>query len=419
MALKANLTNQQPILKRLYPSGVEKVVYESSRLFERCTKDTKFTNEDLAVVVRVSGTSGGSANFSDALASQGASQRARFIVNRKKEYQLYSVDGETIAATNGDPKAIVSVLKNEMTEAMYKFGRAMARRASGKGGGAIGVVDSTTVLSSTTLKFASRTDMQWLEVGDYVQFADGDGTDASADPDVDLRGSGASLRVVAIDRQAGTATMSDTLDTVTGVAVLDYVFRRGDYSRAMTGLQGWAPVADPSAAESFFGIDRTDYDLVRVAGFRYTAGAGGAKQDILIKGCAEAAIHGIQVSSLYMSSIDFGDFVIEIGAQRLRDESDSAVGYKYIDVYTPAAKGGTLRVIAEPCLPVGYAWAINDSDFKLRTAGACPSMLDHAGLGGRGMLMPQDDDAVQGRLGCYGNFTLDNPGNAIVFDLAA
>lgn len=418
MTSKANLTNQQPVLKRLYPEGVEKVIYSASALFERCKKDTKFTNEDRATVVRISGTSGGSANFPDALLSQGASQRARFIVNRKKEYQIYSVDGETVAATNGEPKAIVNVLKNEMTEALYKFGRAMSRRATGKGGGAVGVIHASTNVATTTLLFASRTDAQWLEVGDWIQFSDFDGTSASADPATDLRGSGSALQVVSINRQAGSAVLSDALDTVTGTVTGDFIFRRGDYSRAMTGLQGWAPEADPTSA-TFFGVDRTAYDFTRVAGFRYTAGAGGSVQDILLKGMAQAAQQGCLVGSLYMGSIEFADLVIEVGQQRLRDASDSAIGYKFVELFTPAAKGGVLRVIHDAGIPPGFAWAINDEEFVLRTAGPCPSMLDHAGLGGKGLLMPQDDDAVQGRLGTYGNFTLDNPGNAVILQLSA
>lgn len=416
--MKANLTNQQPVLKRLYPEGVEKVIYQASRLFERCKKDTKFTNEDRAVVVRISGTSGGSANFADALANQGASQRIRFIVNRKREYQVYSVDGETVAATNGEPKAIVNVLKNEMTEALYKFGRSMANRANGAGGGSLGVIDAGVSLSTTTLPFATATDSQWIEVGDWIQFSDFNGTSASADPAVDLRGSGAALQVVSINRQTGTAVMSAALDTVTGTAAGDFIFRRGDYSRAMTGLRGWAPSADPSAAENFMGVDRTDYDLVRAAGFRYTAGAGGSKQDAIIKAGAVASTHGINsLTSLYMSAVDFGNFVIEIGSQRLRDATDSKVGYQFIEIYTPMAKGGVLKVVPEPHLPEGFAWGINDEKFVMRSAGPCPSMLDHAGLGGKGLLMPQDDDAVQGRLGCYGNFTLDNPGEAVIIQL--
>lgn len=418
MTQKATPGNQAEILKRLYPDGVEEILYESSPLFQNCKKTTGFTNEDRAVVVRISGTNGGSANFADALANQNASSRARFVVNRKKEYQVFSVDGEAIAATEGNPKAIVAVLKNEMTEAMYRFGRAMALRAAGAGGGSLGVIASTTNVATTTLVFASRADAQWIEKGDWLQFSSADGTSSSADPSTDLRGGGDALQVVSVNRQAGSCVLSAALNTVSGVAVLDYVFRRGDYARAMTGLRGWAPPADPSSA-SFFGVDRTAYDLTRVSGHRYTAGAGGALQDIFLKGCAEAAGHGTMVSSLYVESNDFADCVIELGQQRLRDASDSAVGYKYIEIQTPAAKGGTLRLIHDPSIPRGYAWAINDSDFELSTAGPCPSMLDHAGLGGKGLLMLESDDGVQGRLGCYGNYFLRNPGNAIIFDLAA
>ncbi len=419
MALKATVSNQAEGLKRLYPKGVEKVIYKASRLFERCRKGTGFTNEDKALVVRISGTSGVSPDFATAIATQGASRRARFIINRKKEYGVYSVDGEAIAATNGDPKAIVNVLKNEMTETMYKWSRAMARNVCGKAGGAVGVVSSSTTTSSTTLIFASTADMQWLEVGDWIEFSDLDGTSASADRATDIRGGdGTRLQVQTINRQANSCTLNATLDSI-GAATGDYVFNAGAYSRAMTGLQGWLPDANPSSA-AFFGVDRTSYDLVRVSGYRYTAGGGGSYGTAIINASAQAETHGVNdLTSLYMSAIDFGYFVEEVGAQRLRDGNDSAIGYKYIEVHCGMARGGTLRVISEPCLPVGRAWAIKDEHLFLETAGPAPSMLDHAGLGGKGLLMPQNDDAVQGRLGCYGNVTYENPGEGVIIQLAA
>ena len=413
--MKATLTNQSPVLKRLYPNGVNEILYKASLLFKNCKKDTQFLGEDKAVVVHISGTNGGSANFADALASQGATRKVRFIVNRKREYQVYSVDGEAIAATNGDKGSIVRVLKEEMDKAMYRFDRAMAKRASGKGGGSIGVISSGTTLTSTTLTFASRTDIQWVEVGDQLQFADGDGTDPSADP-ADLLDGGETLTVSAVDRAAGSITVSAAINTIAGIATGDYVFRRGDYSRAMTGLLGWCPTSAPAASESFFGVDRTDYDVLRLSGFRYTAGAGGQKEALVINGAAEAAIHGIEVEMLYCNPLDYAAFINELGSVRQRNSSeDGKVGYKMIEIHTPAARGGTLKVVSDPGIPAGYGLAINNDEFVLGTAGECPSMLDHAGLGGRGLLTPQDDDAVQGRLGCYGNFWHVNPGNAIIF----
>lgn len=418
--MKQTLDNSQPILKRLYPNGVEEVLYKESRLFELCKKDTTFFGEDAAVVVRISGTNGQSPNFADALASQGASTKVRFIVNRKKEYHIYSIDGEAIAATGSDKGAIVKVIKDENKEAMYKFGRRMQKLAAGKGGGSIGTIHASTNLATTTLLLGSRLDVQWLEIGDYVQFAQNDGSSPSASQ-ADLRGSGASLRVVSIDREASPVevVMSAALNTVTGITVGDNIFVRGSYARTMTGLRGWLPEVAPSPAENFMGVDRTDYDLIRVAGYRYVSNGGGSYQDILLRGCAEAANHGITVNTLFMGSIDFAEFILEIGAQRLRDSKDSKVGYQFIEIYTPCAEGGVLKVVHDAAIPTGYGWAFRKEDFVLATAGPCPSMLDHGGLGGKGLLMPADDDALQGRLGCYGNFKFMNPGNAVIFQFTA
>lgn len=419
MPAKATIENSDPVLKRLFPDGVEKVVYSASRLFERCKKDTKFTNADVAVVVRISGTSGGSAHFPSAVETQGQSQKARFIVNRKREYQVWSLDGELIAATGGDPKAIVNAVKDEAEEAGYKLSRTMARRVTGGGGGALGVISSDTNVATTTLKFSVPTDVQWIEKGDWLQFSDLDGTSASADPSVDIRGGqGARLQVSSVNRQAGTCVLSAALNTISGVAVGDYVFRYGDYSRAMTGIEGWLPFADPTS-DLFFGVNRTAYDMIRISGYRYTTGAGGSYGDAIVMAGAEAATHGINdLDALYMSSIDFGKFVLEVGEQRLRTAEDSKVGYKFIEVATQCANGGMLKVIQEPGLRTGYAWMLKDSELEFSSAGAFPSSLDH-GTGNKGMQVPQDDDALQGRMGGYGNFKYRNPGKGVIIQLAS
>lgn len=414
MAAKATVATQSPVLKRLYPKGVESTIYQASRMFERCKKNTNFTNEDMAVVVRDHGTSGGAARFADALASMGESRKARFIVNRKREYQLWSVDGEAIAATNGDPAAIVNLVKDESKEALYKFGVAMGRNITGAGGGSLSTIHADTTLSSTTLQFAYPEDTQFVEIGDWLQFATADGTSASADPAVDLEGSGAALQIVSLNREAGTAVMSAAINTVTGVALGDNIFRRGDYAAKMTGIEGWLPFSTPTSTP-FLGVDRTAYDLARVSGFRYTGG-GGSYGATIIKAGARAHTHGIAtLNALYMSSIDFGEFVNELGQDRLRTAEDSKVGYKYVEVHSACAAGGVLKVIAEPKLRQGYGWAINDELLECATAGPCPSPLAH-GTGNKGMQVPYNDDALQGRLGCYGNIIYRNPGEALIIN---
>jgi hypothetical protein len=59
-----------------------------------------------------------------------------------------------------------------------------------------------------------------------------------------------------------------------------------------------------------------------------------------------------------------------------------------------------------------YGWGLKMSEMYLRTAGASPRLLNYGGNGP--LLTAYDADALQGRLGSYGNFTHENPGNSLI-----
>jgi hypothetical protein len=70
-----------------------------------------------------------------------------------------------------------------------------------------------------------------------------------------------------------------------------------------------------------------------------------------------------------------------------------------------------VTVLSEVDVPQGYGWMLDSSDLTLRTAGDFPEdITDSSG----GLLVDFQDDAKQGRLGAYGNFFRDNPGETII-----
>jgi len=115
----------------------------------------------------------------------------------------------------------------------------------------------------------SRPDVVGFEVGMQLEFATDDGS--SATPAGRL-GAPDRLTILAINRDTGTLTMSANLNTVTGITVNTYVFRRGDYANSMTGMRGWNPILAPVAGDSFFGLDRSTTDVTRVTGARVNGG---------------------------------------------------------------------------------------------------------------------------------------------------
>lgn len=400
----ATTTNQLPLLTRLFGNKLAEPFYKKSDLLNKITKDTTFGSEGRHVAVSVSPTTGGSATYSDAAASMGASQDQRFFVTHRKEYQLWSIQNDLIARTNGDKNAIVSAVKKESERALLAFWRRMSRRLWGNAGGAIGQLASTVTTSTTAAQLRTRTDILGLENGYQLAFATDDG---SATSPAGVLGAPTYLTASAIVRSTGSFTTSAAMTTVSGITANCYVFQRGDYSIAMTGIRGWNPIADPTGGESFMGVDRTLYDINRVSGVRYTA-SGGSKEESLIAALTECNINGITVDRVSVNPLQFRDILFDMGAKRERTSTkDSGISFQGIEVYGP---DGPVEVVAEADVPAGYAWFHNTEDLALRTAGPCPSMLNQNG----GLRDAAADDAKEGRIGCYGNFFNENPGNCLI-----
>jgi hypothetical protein len=404
----ANTTNQLPLLKRLWGDKVAEPLYKRSKFLASIKKDTDFGGEGRYVNVTIGPTAGGSADFATALANQDATSEKRFFVTHRKEYQVFSIQGDLIARSRGNKNAVLESVKQQADKARYAFFRSMAARAWGNAGGALGVISSGSTVSSTTITLATRADVVRFEPNMRVTAADDDGSAASPAGVLD---NGTQLTITAINRSTGTLTASAAWNTIAGIAAGDYIHRAGDYSLAMTGTRGWAPVSDPSASENFFGLDRTLGDIQRLSGIR-VSGSGGSKEETLISAGAEAQMAGAESKLVFCNPLDLADLVKEQGSKVVYQQAQSreaGIGFDVIKVHTPV---GNVGVTSEPDVPKGYAWMLDTDEITLRTAGDCPMMLNEDGVGK--LMRSATDDSYQGRLGCYGNFFFENPGHSVI-----
>lgn len=407
----ANTTNQLPLLKRLWGSKVADPMYKASRFASMINTDTNFGSEGRYVNVTVAPTAGGSSNFADALAAQDSTKEVRFFVSHRKEYQVFSLQGDVIARLRGNANGLVEAVKQQADKARYAFSRAVARKFWANGGGALGQLATTTNLATNQLILRQTADIVGFEIGQQVEFAVDDGSAASP---AGRRGTPDRLTILGINRDTGTLTMSGLLNTVTAITTSDFVFRRGDYSLAMTGMRGWNPIVAPTfgGGDSFFGFDRGSSDVNRLCGVRIT-GAGKPKEESLIDGTAEAQINGISVNNVFVNPRDYRDLSKEMGSKReiQVDAKQANMGFTAMQVNSAV---GPLNIISEVDVPRGTGWGVDVDQITLRTAGDCPMMLNEDGVGK--LLRAYDDDAYQGRIGAYGNLFNDNPGNVVIFN---
>ena len=137
----ANTTNQNNLLRIIYGKRVADQLHKASRITSRCKKNTKFYGDSRTVHVTVAPTAGGSAQFAKALANQQSTKEVKFTVYRRTEYAVYSVQGELIAAAQGEGAvAEIKQLKHQLDAAQKEFAANLGIRAWGLGGGALGVI---------------------------------------------------------------------------------------------------------------------------------------------------------------------------------------------------------------------------------------------------------------------------------------
>lgn len=400
MSLASSSANVS-LLKRLHGSKVSETTYKRDKLLELCKKDQNFRGEGKFIHIAIAGTAGGSASFDAALASQEATVERRFFVTRRREYQLYSIDNEAIESNKGNQAAVVEILKRQVGGAKRKFDESIARRTHSAGGGAIGRLALNTTTSSNTIILRTRTDIvgTW-EKNMLIDAAASDGTGTS--PGSVL--AGGPLKVVSLDRDDGTVVMNAVLTTFAGVTNNAYLFRYGDFANAMTGIQGWAPTADPSS-DAFFGVDRTE-DISKESGIRVTGG-GKLKEETLQDAGAEAQINGIEPKHCFVNPLDFKDIGKELGGAKIQEGGKGVTGFSSIVCHIAT---GSVEIHSSPYVKKGYFWMGDAANLTLGTAGECPMDLAM----GNGTLLLPTADARQGRIGCYGNFWVDNPGEWVI-----
>jgi hypothetical protein len=403
----ANTTNQLPLLKRLYGNKVSEPMYKASAFLAKAKKDTSFGGEGRYVNVRVGPTSGGSASFSDAQASQDATQEKRFFVTHRKQYEVFSLQGDLIARSRGNPNAIVDALKNQTDGARRSWARRMSRNVWSNGGGSRGQISASQNLASATMILRNPADVLGFEPGWQYEFSSDDGSSASP---AGRRGLPDRLTVVSVQRDAGTVTFNAALNTVSAITVNDFVHERGSYAAAMTGIRGWNPVAAPTGGDNFFGLDRSVSDVNRLSGFR-VSGAGKPKEETIIDATVLAHENSITANNLFVNSRDFGDVVKELGAKSVIQipTREPNIGFRGVQI---DGANGTISVLPDADVPRGNAWLEDPDDIYLRTAGDCPMVLNEDKVGS--FIRSATDDAYEGRLGAYGNLFHENPGNVII-----
>lgn len=363
---------------------------------------------------------GRSATFSNAQNNQTAPALSSFFVYRVSNYEIVTITNELLEATKGDAAAFVDEAKLNMDTGFRNISNDLALDLYSSGNGSRG---SYSGISTGVITLSNPQDIVNFEVGmTLVSF--------SISSNVYTQSTGAALGyVIAVNRSAGTLTVSDT--SISGSAAtptnwstsFPYLGVQGDVAFGtitattsflkVSGLQAWLPTTAPGLSDpTFWGVNR-GADPTRLAGVRFD-GSNETIEEALIDAAALVAREGGMPDICFMNFSSWSALEKSLGSKVQyvdvkHEEAD--IAFAGIRIHAPY---GPITVIPDRNCPAYKAFLLQMDTWKLRTLNKAPHILTY-GVEGLEGLRVGSADALEIRIGYYGNLTCNAPGwNAIV-----
>jgi hypothetical protein len=437
-AVYANSSNQIAALKELYTDDKEymkDLVYKENPFLALVPKNESpdgFAGKYIPVPLEYGTPQGRSHSFSNAQSQQTATALVSFFVYVIEDYQLVTITNLLMEQTKTNAGAFVDAAKLQMDGGFRNLTNNIAFELFGSGTATR--VTTTSASSQTgaspnvvTLPISNAQQIVSIEVGMLLVASTTDGGAPGA----------TGVLVTAVNRATGVITGNGiTLSTGATVASLDanwaigsgaaYLTVSGDLPTggasstssylALSGLAAWVPVTSPASNDSFWGVNRSA-DPTRLAGCRYDARSYTIEEG-MTNALAFLNREGGKPDLCVMDFASYAALVNALGAkvqyvQVNHDEVEVAFeGITFQSAY------GRVTVLADRSCPPQTAYLLTMNTWKLRSLGKVPHILTY-GMEGLEGLRVGNADALEIRIGYYGNLICSAPGWNCVVQLSA
>ncbi len=325
MATYATVSNQVAALKELYTGDdyMKDLVYKKNPLLALIPKDESpsgFAGKYIPVPLVYGTPQGRSASFSNAQSNQTAPALASFFVYRVSNYQLVTITNELLEATKDDAGAFVDEAKLNMDTGFRNISNDLALDLFSNGSGARGAYASIT---SGVIVLSLPSQIVNFEVGMTLVSYSVSGTTYTQSTSAALG------YVIAVNRSAGTLTVSDTGPTGTAATPTNWSTAfpnlgvQGDVNfgaltvttsfAKVSGLGAWIPTTAPGSTDSFWGINRSA-DVTRLAGVRFD-GSSESIEEALIDGSSLVAREGGMPDMCFMNFTSYAALEKALGSK--------------------------------------------------------------------------------------------------------
>jgi hypothetical protein len=403
------------IYKRLYSErAVGDLAKRGHPLFSMMRKEGGFTGTAFFYPIRYGNSQGISSLFAQAQANATASKGIQLQMSRKAKYATITLDGEAMAAAEGNKGAFLDLVRQETDGIIEEFGDTLAFDLYRDGYGLRGAIASGIapgVDDVVTLSVAD--DARNFKVGMKVGAINAGLTTVRV----------GTTSIVAVDEDAGTVTLADS-SAIASLANTDFLVRHGDVSpqgggaftsaNCMEGLASHLPLTAPSLSDTFRGLATPGRgaDPRRLAGVRVDDTATSIEENIGLVAVKISQV-GKKADSAFVNPLKFWEVVRRLNAKVMyEDGGDKAnMGFDSVAVHTPA---GTVRLYADPDCPTNRGYVLNMSTWYLKHLKGLPHIIEDDG---RPNLRSTSEDSIEARVRCWVNMVCTEPGSNGVFSI--
>lgn len=423
-AIYSNTSNQVAALKELYTGEefMKDLVYKKNPFLALVPKDESpsgMAGKYIPVPLVYGTPQGRSATFSNAQGNQTAPVLASFFVYRVSNYQLVTITNELLEATKDDAAAFVDEAKLNMDTGFRNISNDLAQSLMAPSTGERGQISA---ISTGVITLVDPNTVVNFEIGMVLVSYSVSGLTPTQSTSAALG------YVIAVNRSAGTVTVSATQGGSAGTPTnwstsFPYLAVQGDINFTsnglgtslalkVAGLGYWFPFTAPTSGDSFWGVDRSA-DPTRLAGVRYD-GSSLSIEEALVNASALVAREGGQPDMCFMNFASYAALENSLGSKVQyvdvkHDEAD--IAFAGIRVHAPY---GPITIIPDRNMPGQMAYLLTMETLKFRSLGKAPHILTY-GLEGLEGLRVGTADALEIRIGFYGNLTCNAPGwNCVV-----
>lgn len=393
----SDLTSVAYIYKRMYSADqVGDIARREHPLFSMVDERAGFGGTAFFYAIRYGNPQGLSNSFANAQANAKGSKGVQLQANRKQKYGVITLNGEAMAAAEGDKAAFLDLVTQETEGILEEFGDSLAfdihRAGNGDRGRRLSI--STNIVTLTVPDDARNFKVDMTVIASPNQNGSSPRT--------------GSTTVASVDEDLGTVTLTSAA-AITSFANNDYLFRQGDQGTCMEGLEALFPLTAPAPAESFRGIDRS-VDTRRLSGVRIND--PGAPLEELI------GLSGVKISQVgkrgrmgCVNPINFWIAARRLGAQVMYSNGGGTAdyGFQYINVHSPA---GTIKVYSDADCPQDRGRVLNLDYLYLKHLKGLPHIINDDG---NYNLRMTSEDAIEARVRGWCNLVTTVPGANSVF----